>query len=371
VTVISFSNHYHTDRWIDALQTFGFQVIQVQHPTEPGARSSEALHGLGRFPGIPMISAATAWRRAIAQTRPDVVLMLWAFARPGMLAALRDEWPLVLTVYGDDVRQDRRQPESLAERTWRRALLVRADVLTAAARPLARVIEGYHPALRDRVHLVPFGVDTAVFHPGPARGDGPVVIGHFKGDAEVSGRIDLLVAFERLLRAGVSARLLFAGVTGNLGSPCGRFLADHPEVAASVEDVGRVPLDTMPALYRRVDIYVAPSRRESFGAVLAEALATEVPAVAYHVGGVDAIVTSGEGGVLVRPNDADALTTALYDLATDPARRAKLGKRGREFVAAHFEWRDCVGRMARCLQDAADRRATRTPLPLRGFWPGL
>jgi glycosyltransferase involved in cell wall biosynthesis len=88
-------------------------------------------------------------------------------------------------------------------------------------------------------------------------------------------------------------------------------------------------------------VVVLPSRREAFGRVLVEAMAAGVPVVATAVGGIPEVCTHGVTGLLVPPEDADALAQAITTTLTDqPATKARVAAaaadvRGRFDLAAH------------------------------------
>ena len=67
--------------------------------------------------------------------------------------------------------------------------------------------------------------------------------------------------------------------------------------------------------YRAADVVLVPSRSESFGLVALEAGACGVPVVAYRRGGPGELVQTGVNGVLVAPDDVDALATAVQTAA--------------------------------------------------------
>jgi glycosyltransferase involved in cell wall biosynthesis len=114
-----------------------------------------------------------------------------------------------------------------------------------------------------------------------------------------------------------------------------RDAAQRLGVAQSVVFVGEVG-DAGPHL-DRADIAIAPSRGEWTPLVLMEALARGLPVVATRVGGVQEIVSDGESGLLVAPEDSAALAAAILELLADPGAAAQMAQRGRDHVDAEFK----------------------------------
>jgi glycosyltransferase involved in cell wall biosynthesis len=105
-------------------------------------------------------------------------------------------------------------------------------------------------------------------------------------------------------------------------------LQDHVTFVGHREDVL--------ALMERCDLIVLPSRRESFGLALIEAGALARPVVATKVGGVPEVVVDGETGLLVPPEDAEALAGAILRLLRDPELAGRLGHNARRRVEQRF-----------------------------------
>ncbi len=91
-----------------------------------------------------------------------------------------------------------------------------------------------------------------------------------------------------------------------------------------------------PALNRLLDIFVLPSRMETFSMALLEAMAASRTVVATNVGGTTEVVTHAVDGWLIPPDDPWSLSKAILMLLKHPARRAAMGAVAHRKVAAHF-----------------------------------
>ena len=105
--------------------------------------------------------------------------------------------------------------------------------------------------------------------------------------------------------------------------------------------------------YRLATLFVLPSQiaedgdRDGIPNVLLEAMAMELPVVSSDVSGIPEVIKQGVNGLLIRPQDAVALTNAITAVLFDPALRARMGKVGRHVVETMF----CNDRNLRLLCD--------------------
>ena len=107
----------------------------------------------------------------------------------------------------------------------------------------------------------------------------------------------------------------------------------------------------------RADVLAAPSLRgESFGLVLAEAMAAGVPVVASDIRGYREVV--GDAGVLVPPGDPPALAHALGALLADERRRRELGDAGRRKAQA-YAWPHVASQIAAVYENVSGGRSPR------------
>lgn len=109
-----------------------------------------------------------------------------------------------------------------------------------------------------------------------------------------------------------------------------------------VEWYGARTQDEVVASYREADMFVLPCRiaadgdRDGLPNVLLEAQTQGLVCVSTHVSGVPELITDGESGLLIPPDDVDALLTALTQLIQSPALRQRLGDAGLHKVQTEF-----------------------------------
>jgi hypothetical protein len=104
----------------------------------------------------------------------------------------------------------------------------------------------------------------------------------------------------------------------------------------NVRFLGPVGDDELDQLYANADLVVLPSRYESFGLVMVEAMMHARAQVSCAVGGIEEVVRDGVDGLLVAPAAPAQLATAIDDLLRHPTRRRALAKAGRERYEAEF-----------------------------------
>lgn len=93
----------------------------------------------------------------------------------------------------------------------------------------------------------------------------------------------------------------------------------------------------IPEVMAAFDLLAFPSHAESFGVVLIEAMAMELPVVSTNCDGVLDIVVNGETGLYVPPRNAQELAAALLKLIDNPEMRHRMGKAGRARVLEKFD----------------------------------
>ena len=90
--------------------------------------------------------------------------------------------------------------------------------------------------------------------------------------------------------------------------------------------------------YAAADLFLFPTRAESFGLVSIESQACGTPVVSFRVGGVPDHVRHGETGLLAEPEDVDGFAQAIVQLLEDDALRTKMRQRCRQMVVQEFSF---------------------------------
>jgi glycosyltransferase involved in cell wall biosynthesis len=203
--------------------------------------------------------------------------------------------------------------------------------------------------LTDRVHVAEPGVDAARLAPGTATGEALLCVA-----AVTPGK-----AHDVLLDA------LAATMDLSWRCTCVGSLVRDPEWAAGVlRRAGdrirfRGPLTgaELDRAYAAADLLVLPSRAETYGMVVTEAVARGVPVVAGDVGGVSEAL--GHAGLLVPPGDAPALAAALRAWLEDAELRAQLRRAARARRATLRPWAATAADVAGALSAGELAGATR------------
>ena len=338
----------HTRRWAEYFAGRGHDVHLLS--MRPASYAQVTVHlirpPLGR--GGYFLTALAA-RRTIRRLEPDLVHAHYASSY-GLWGASCGRGPLVLSVWGSDVHDfPHRGPLQRRLLEWN---LRRADVLCATSEALARETAVFAPP-GTPIHLTPFGVDTDRFQPRPggSRGSG-VVIGSARKLERTYGLDVLLEAFARLDPGARQDQPLSLWIAGD-GPDRTRLpqQAARLGVASHVKFLGALSHDRMPAFMWALDLFVNPSRAESFGVAALEAAASGLPVVASRVGGLPEIVADGETGLLAPPEDPVALAEALARLIDSPEQRRALGRAARARAVTRYDWQRCARAMERLYEE--------------------
>jgi D-inositol-3-phosphate glycosyltransferase len=209
----------------------------------------------------------------------------------------------------------------------------------------AHLIEHY-AARRERIAVIPCGVDTELFAPGD-RATARAALGlDVRPTVLYVGRMTPIKGLDTLLDAVATlrgrvpdVRLLVVG--GDTDEPRSTHQGAVRErcrqlgLESTVRFIGPQPQEVLRTYYVAADVTVLPSHYESFGMVALEAMACGGAVIASRVGGLTTTVLDGVTGLLVPEGDAEALAAQLAGLLARPELRRRLGREGVGWAARH------------------------------------
>ncbi len=310
-------------------------------------------HLAGANPALGVMSADLSMTAAVGSA--DVVHShTWYANLAGHLASLLYGVPHLVTVHSLEPLRPWKAEQlggGYALSSWceRVAVEAAAGVIAVSEGMRADVLAAYPAVPPDRVRVIRNGIDTDEYAPDPAYGVDPS-----RPSVIFVGRITRQKGVPVLLRAAANldpaAQLVLCA-----GQP------DTPELAAEVESLvadlraarsgviwipEMLPKRAVIQLLTHATVFACPSLYEPLGIVNLEAMACGTAVVASAVGGIPEVVSDGETGLLVPPDDTEALADALNSLLRDPARAAALGRAGRERAVAEFGWQAVAAQTA-------------------------
>jgi glycosyltransferase involved in cell wall biosynthesis len=247
--------------------------------------------------------------------RADVVHVMansgWSwhlFAAPAVRLAAWRGTPVVVNYRGGEAGPFLQQAAATVRRTMNRAA-----ALLVPSGFLQDIFAGHDMAAR----VVPNIIDVQRFRPRtPAapQDQGPQLI-IARNLEPIYGIDTALRAFARVLQQHPKARMAVAG-SGPLLAEL-QALASSLGIDGQVRFTGRLDPDEMAALYATSTLSINPSHVDNMPNSVLEAMASGVPVVSTHVGGVPYIVQHDHTALLVPPGDAAAMAMAIERLLAD------------------------------------------------------
>jgi starch synthase len=344
-------------------------TVHCQGADRPGAvahRPWDRLDGANQ--ALRTISTDLSMTSAV--TSADLVHShTWYANLAGHLAALLYGVPHVVTMHSLEPLRPWKAEQlggGYALSCWceRVAAESAAAVVAVSEGMRADVLAVYPDICPDRVRVIRNGIDTSEYAPDPATD----VLARYGVDPDrpsvvFVGRITRQKGLPVLLRAAqqlapAAQLVLCAGQpdTAELAAEVTGLVAGlQAERSGVVWLPEMLPKREVIQLLTHATVFACPSSYEPLGIVNLEAMACGTAVVASHVGGIPEVVSDGETGLLVPPDDPGALAGALSSLLGDPDRAAAMGRLGRERAVTHFGWPAIAAQTAALYAELAGR----------------
>lgn len=218
--------------------------------------------------------------------------------------------------------------------SWERQAFRKATTVVAVSEQVRQELLAMGVA-SEAIRVILNGIDLQEFHSGEGNRAAfglpeQVPFALFVGDIRTPRK-----NLETVLRALVQVPTLHLAVVGGTeGSPYLK-LAAKLHLSQRVHFLGQ--RQDVPDIMRSADMFVFPSRYETFGLVVLEAMASGLPVITASTTGAAQLITADCGVVLADPEDTAALIDSLKLLVVDRTRRQQMGVSART-IAENHSW---------------------------------
>jgi glycosyltransferase involved in cell wall biosynthesis len=312
-------------------------------------------------------SAPDRMRRSLFyRTLPAFYLLfgsiaMWRLQRREQYDIVHVHWPLPHALFGWVARAARRRTRlimqfySIELRWVNQRIAILRGFLRRAIRTADRVIAISTSTAREvsalagdvPVEVIPYAVEIPPRHP-TAPADAPTIL--YVGRLVERKGVTYLIDAAAMLPPGLPVRVIIIG--DGPERPALEAQAKARGVTDRVEFRGWVTPGQLDEAYASATAFALPAvvdkrgDTEGLGMVLMEAMSYRVPVVTTALGGITDIVEDGKTGLLVPPNDAEALAAALRRLLEDHEFAARLGGSGQWAVEHRFSWKRIIDQFA-------------------------
>jgi glycosyltransferase involved in cell wall biosynthesis len=339
ICLIADGRSIHTQRWAEYFAQHGHEVHLITY--DPMERTIEGVteHVLSsRLKNLYLsfLPRHLAVKRLVNQIKPDLIHAHFIAKYGFHLPDLRFH-PSVVSAWGDDILI--LPPKSRLIRWYTKKVLDYADCIYAVSHNIGDHIIADFQIPGSKVKYFPFGIDTDLFSPDDATASNTgteIEIFSNRGYFPVYDNETLVRGFALAYAKDSRLRLTLKG-DGPLEQAV-RDLVTALGLSGVVTFKGRTAYTDVPGDYRNADIFITTSVSDGTPVSILEAMASSLPCIATHVGGIPEWVGDGRTGILIGPRSPEEVAKALLQLSGDPALRSRMGMEGRKVIVRKGQW---------------------------------
>jgi len=336
----------------------GHRISVIAPKYKKGWRNYEKIEGIDvyRYPLLLRLPRLTELIRVLfsflfignllRKIRPDVLNMHYVVPTgfAGQFWANKLHLPTVLTLIGNDV-YDPYRPLSKLYYPFMKKVMRQTNFITALSSFVKNVLLNEFDVPENKIRIIPYGIEIDKFHPNVDGTD-------TRRKYNISDNEKLIITVQRLHpRKGVQYFIKAARevlrkmdnvkflVIGNGQEQ--EYLIDlsnRLKLTGKVIFTGEIENSRLNKYYAAADLFAFHTIHEGLGIVLLEAIASGKPVVTTTAGGTVDVVRDGVNGLLVPPEDSNALANAILKLLAKPGLMEETGKAGRRIAEREFNW---------------------------------
>ena len=235
-------------------------------------------------------------------------------------------------------------------------------IIAESSQEVEELVKTYRVIPKDKIHAIPAGVDINWFYPRGSREQAKNQLGFSNQLLVLSlGRLDPRKGFDLFVKAmpeivndlkHLQKRINFVISAGDKADDGKLSLntgeqREYDKIMNLTEDLGiseyfsvipRIDLEKVPVYYTAADVFVVPSRYETFGLVIVEAMACQTPVVATNIGGPPDIITDGKEGYTVNPELTSDLTQCIVNTIQNSSIHRQMSEHAKKTAIEKFSW---------------------------------
>jgi glycosyltransferase involved in cell wall biosynthesis len=209
----------------------------------------------------------------------------------------------------------------------------------------------------EKMHVVHIGVKPGNYT-WSAPADAPPALGYLSRICEENG-FEILVEAFILLKRDPRFKELKLKATGGMTGDDKPFIhrqmkkLEQQGIGQDFEIIENFTTEDLAGFFKSVSVLSVPVLKgEAFGLYQVEALASGVPLIQPELGAFPEIIGATGGGRLYHPNTAEALSSKLAEVLSDPAALEQMSRSGRKSIEEHFDCRILSGKMVKVYEKA-------------------
>lgn len=223
--------------------------------------------------------------------------------------------------------------------------LKNSSVIIAVSNDVARVAEKRLFVKRNKIKVINYGIDTKLFKFSEEErqktrlelniSDHDKVVLFLSLLSKQKG-VDIAIKALNELSSYKDIKLIIAG-DGEYFDEA-KLLVKNFNLESRVIFTGFVHHENAPKYYNASDIFIFPTLRiESFGIVIAEAMACGKPVIASNIGSIPDVIDNSVNGILFPPGDFESLARHIYSLLSDHRYSTKLAQNARRKAIERYD----------------------------------
>ena len=343
VVLLGDAGSIHTIRWANGLVEKGHNIYLVSlHELKRELNQKVKFSKLHFSAPLGYLLSRKELRKILEEFQPDVVNVHYATGY-GFLARIIKNYPYILSVWGSDIYDF--PNKSMLHRYILKKNLQCADAIASTSKAMAKETRKIYP--HPSINITPFGVDEELFKPSVKhKQGGKITVGTVKTLSYIYGVDILIKAFSmanEMLGKPDNFMLEISGKGQELAAL--KKLTKKLEIEDKVKFWGYIEYQNVPDMLRRLDIYVALSRSESFGVAILEACSCRLPVIVSDADGPSEIVEDNVTGYIVSNQNIVDVANKIVELVKNKRKRKMMGASGRKYVLENYTWNKSINTM--------------------------